>query len=160
MQALHPNTGPRAFRCDTTVSKSLRSYELSALKQKVLQYVKDWRKRLYMDDWAIAVRFDLHGVADYADAICDAEDAPEYREGTIRFNLRLFSKSDAPLLSLEAAVVHELLELELWQLKEVGTSEHKKKTGETTIQHLSRCLVSLRYGVDYNDIELLAKGRR
>ena len=110
---------------------------IDGLGEQIQGYVEDWKIRLGLSGWDIELQFDLSAcVAD-----CRVIGSPEYETGRIRFNTRRIRSEGFTNAEIEAAVVHEVLHLLLWEV--IGEHEHdeQERNEERVVQRITRALL-------------------
>ena len=115
----------------------MRQKTVDGLGTKIEDFVDYWKIELGLSGWDIELRFDLSScVAD-----CRMIGSPEYETGRIRFNTRRMRSDGFTDKEVEAAVVHEILHLLLWEV--IGEHEHdeQERNEERVVQRITRALL-------------------
>ena len=107
------------------------------LGDKIKAYVEEWLHELGLSGWDVEIRFDLKGcVAD-----CTVIGPPEYETGRIRFNTRKMRSESFTDDEVEAAVVHEVLHLLLWETVGEHKDDEQGRSEERVVQRITRALL-------------------
>ena len=115
----------------------MRNRTIDGLGDKIRGYVKDWQIKLGLSGWDLEISFNL------AECIADCRviGPPEYETGRLRFNTRKIRKEKLTDAELEAAVIHEVLHILLWEIVGEHANDEQERNEERVVQRITRALL-------------------